>query len=212
MNRRAVIATSPGDFVAEHSVGASVTTEARNRPIAVSVLAEERDGVAQAAPVAPKVAEPTAEESHPSPPAVTPHPVKRVDFMGVPLDVLRTEDVLTKIGELCAQNGRVHTLIYLNAHTYCQNFSDAQYHDVVRNADLVYPDGMSIVWGSRIIGKPVPVKLTLSDMIHPIARYAAKHGMGIYLLGGKPGVAERAANALKARNPELEIAGTQHGF
>jgi len=212
MNRRAVIATTPGDFVAEHSVGASVTTEARNRPIAVPVTAEELDGMAPASPVEPGVAEPAVEEPHAATAEVPVHPVKRVDFMGVPLDVLRTEDVLAKIGELCAQNGRVHTLIYLNAHTYCQNFSDAQYHEVVRNADLVYPDGMSIVWGSRIIGRPVPVKLTLSDMIHPIAEYAAKNGMGIYLLGGKPGVAERAANALKVGNPDLQIAGTQHGF
>lgn len=212
MNRRALIASTPGDFVAEQSVGASVTTEARNRPIAVSIPVEEVHATVEP-PVADDVAaENAAEESHPPSGEVVTHPVKRVDFMGVPLDVLRTEDVLAKIGELCAQNGRVHTLIYLNAHTYCQNFSDPQYHEVVRNADLVYPDGMSIVWGSRIIGRPVPVKLTLSDMIHPIAGYAAKHGMGIYLLGGKPGVAERAANVLKVRNPDLHIAGTQHGF
>lgn len=219
MNRRAVIATIPGDFVAEQSVGASVNPEARNRPIAVAVPMDDRAELAEPAVIERPALEPAvtaaavaAEEPHPPAAEVAPHPVKRVDFMGVPLDVLRTEDVLAKIGELCAQNGRVHTLIYLNAHTYCQNFSDPQYHEVVRNADLVYPDGMSIVWGSRIIGRPVPVKLTLSDMIHPIAEYAAKHGMGIYLLGGKPGVAERAANALKVRNPDLKIAGTQDGF
>ncbi len=164
------------------------------------------------APAAAAVDAPEGPATHTPPSGVAVRPVKRVDFMGVPLDVLETEDVVEKIGELCAQNGRVHTLIYLNAHTYCQNLSDAKYHQVVRNADLVYPDGMSIVWGARLIGRPVPVKLTLSDLIHPIAEYAAQNGMGLYLLGGKPGVAARAADALVQRNPTLRIVGTHHGF
>ncbi len=198
-----MISTAPGERVEEPVANHPATcAEAHSLP-AAEVASVER-------PERPETHEQGV--AHAAVTSVVPHPVKRVDFMGVPLDVLRTEDVLAKIGELCAQNGRVHTLIYLNAHTYCQNLSDPQYRDVVRNADLVYPDGMSIVWGSRIIGRPVPVKLTLSDLIHPIAEFAARNDMGIYLLGGKPGVAERAGQALKDRNPRLSISGTHHGF
>ena len=44
------------------------------------------------------------------------------------------------------------------------------------------------------------------------ARRAAHNGKSVFLLGGRPGVAEKAANNLCARFPRLKIAGVHDGY
>lgn len=143
-------------------------------------------------------------------------PSPKIDLLGLEVDALDQEGVVRRIGELCRSNGRIHTLLYLNAHTYFQQRDNPHVRKL--EADVVYPDGMSIVWASKLLGRPLPEKLTLSDLVHPIARYAAEQDMGIYLLGGKPSmdgrpsVAERAAAALRRGCPDLKVVGTHHGY
>ena len=41
---------------------------------------------------------------------------------------------------------------------------------------------------------------------------AAQEGLGVYLLGGKPGVAQNAAEKLKIQFPDLDIRGVHDGY
>lgn len=63
-------------------------------------------------------------------------------------------------------------------------------------ASLALADGAPIVWASRLLGEPVPEKLSGSDMLLPMAMRAATRGWRVYLLGGGPGAAEQAARRL----------------
>jgi N-acetylglucosaminyldiphosphoundecaprenol N-acetyl-beta-D-mannosaminyltransferase len=74
-------------------------------------------------------------------------------------------------------------------------------------ARLSLADGVPILWASRLLGQPLPAKLSGSDMVLPIAGLAASAGWSVYLLGGRPGSGERAAEALCDTYPRLKIAG-----
>jgi N-acetylglucosaminyldiphosphoundecaprenol N-acetyl-beta-D-mannosaminyltransferase len=74
-------------------------------------------------------------------------------------------------------------------------------------ADLSLADGKPIVWASRLLGKPVPEKVSGSDLVLPLLHRAATRGWRVYLLGGAPGVAEAAAELL-TRERGVAIAGT----
>ena len=50
------------------------------------------------------------------------------------------------------------------------------------------------------------------DLASAACAQAAVNGHRIYLLGASPGVAEAAADALRARYPAIQITGTHHGF
>jgi len=69
-------------------------------------------------------------------------------------------------------------------------------------------DGVPVLWASRLLGHPLPEKVSGSDLVLPLVERAAARGWRLYLLGGGPGVAERAADALRERFPGLTIAGT----
>ena len=86
---------------------------------------------------------------------------------------------------------------------------------LIHEADVVVADGMPLVVASRLAGLPLPERVAGSSMVLPIARRAARRGASVFLLGGEPGVADRAANAMRAAAPGLEVCGTYcppHGF
>lgn len=78
--------------------------------------------------------------------------------------------------------------------------------DAYAAADLSLADGMPILWAARLLGHPLPEKLSGSDLVIPIALLAAARGWRLYLCGGGPGVAEAAAARLRA-DTGVTIAG-----
>ncbi|MFD1940436.1 WecB/TagA/CpsF family glycosyltransferase [Nonomuraea mangrovi] len=78
---------------------------------------------------------------------------------------------------------------------------------LVAAADVVVADGMPLVWASRLLGTPIPERVTGADLIWSLSAMAATAGRPVYLLGGPPGVAARAAKALAGRCHGLEVCG-----
>jgi N-acetylglucosaminyldiphosphoundecaprenol N-acetyl-beta-D-mannosaminyltransferase len=79
---------------------------------------------------------------------------------------------------------------------------------LIDDADLVVADGMPLIWASRLAGEPLPGRVSGSSMVWSICEAASARGQSVFLLGGDPGVAERAADVFRDRYPRLEIAGT----
>jgi N-acetylglucosaminyldiphosphoundecaprenol N-acetyl-beta-D-mannosaminyltransferase len=86
--------------------------------------------------------------------------------------------------------------------------TEALARELVDEADLVVADGMPLIWGSRIAGESLPERVSGSSMVWSICEAASARRQSVFLLGGDPGVAERAANIFRNRYPGLEIAGT----
>ncbi len=84
---------------------------------------------------------------------------------------------------------------------------DRSFGRLVAGADLSVADGMPLVWASRIAGTPLPERVAGSSLILTLSKGAASAGRGIFLLGGAPGTAGRAAEVLRARFPGLRVAG-----
>ncbi len=85
---------------------------------------------------------------------------------------------------------------------------DADLAALVAESELVVADGMPVVWAGRLAGVPVPERVTGSSLVFTLAEAAAREGRSIYLLGGEPGVPEKAADVLRAKYPGLRVAGT----
>jgi exopolysaccharide biosynthesis WecB/TagA/CpsF family protein len=85
---------------------------------------------------------------------------------------------------------------------------DSEFAQLVSQADLVVADGMPLVWASRLQGTPLPGRVAGSDLISSLSAAAAKTGKTVFLLGGDPGTADAAADVLRKRYPEIQIAGT----
>ncbi|MBG0814959.1 WecB/TagA/CpsF family glycosyltransferase [Planomonospora sp. ID82291] len=92
---------------------------------------------------------------------------------------------------------------------------DAALRRLVEGADLAVADGMPLVWAARLLGTPLPGRVTGADLIWSLSEAAAFYRYPIYLLGGPPGVAEQAAVRLADRHPGLLVSGVDappYGF
>ena len=79
-------------------------------------------------------------------------------------------------------------------------------------AALVTPDGVGLIYASKLKGEPITEKVAGIDFARSAIELCAELGRGVYLLGSKPGVAEAAAANLQQEIPDLKIAGFRDGY
>ena len=86
--------------------------------------------------------------------------------------------------------------------------------DVFRSIGVLLADGIAIEWTSWLFGPRLDVNHRISgDLLCPfLFRRAIQYGWRTYLLGGSPGIADRAADILRKKYPGLIIVGTHHGY
>jgi N-acetylglucosaminyldiphosphoundecaprenol N-acetyl-beta-D-mannosaminyltransferase len=82
---------------------------------------------------------------------------------------------------------------------------DSSFRDAILGADLRVPDGMWIVYASRIAGNPLRGTVTGRLLLPAIAELAPKAGLSLALYGAGPGVAADAADVLRRTYPGLQI-------
>ena len=99
-----------------------------------------------------------------------------------------------------------------NPEIVMQSRKNAELSTALTEADLVLADGIGIIYGAKILRRPLKEKLSGIDFIQGLFPLMAEKNMSLFLLGAKPGVAEKAAQELKSRFSELRIAGTNDGY
>ena len=82
----------------------------------------------------------------------------------------------------------------------------------VNGAALVLPDGIGVIRGAAMLGTPLKERVPGIEFAARLLERMAGEGLSLYLLGARPGVAETAAERLKAQYPGLRIAGVHDGY
>lgn len=135
----------------------------------------------------------------------------RADIIGIGIDGITHDQLLDKVSEY-VRGGSRHVLSFANPEIVMMARKRREYRDFLENADLVLADGIGLVWASRIIGNPIPERITGTDFMHDIAVMSQSHGYKLYFLGGAPGVAEVAATNLSLKYPGARVVGCHHGY
>ncbi len=126
--------------------------------------------------------------------------VDRVDFEGA-LDAI---DDLVR-----AQRGG--TVFTPNVDHVVQAEHDPRFRAAYDAVSLSLADGMPVLWAARALNKPLPEKVSGSDLILPLMRRAAERGYRVYFLGGAPGAAQLARQKLLEELPALQVVGIDDG-
>lgn len=141
-------------------------------------------------------------------------PLRQVEVMGIPLHTFTMESVIRHlINESAAGDGGY--VVTPNLDILFAVSRNRELRDRALAAEIRVADGMPLVWASRIKRDPLPGRIAGSDLILELADEIAATGKRLFLLGGEPGTADRAASILSARSSGLQIAGTYcppHGF
>lgn len=135
---------------------------------------------------------------------------KKIKILGIKIDVVDFKTTLVKI-EQFIKSQKPHQIVTVNPEFVMTAQQDSEFKEVLNKADLSVPDGIGIVWASRLLGFPLKERVAGVDLVEQIAKLAAEKGYSIYFLGGREKVAEKTAFNLKKKFPALKIAGTESG-
>ena len=84
--------------------------------------------------------------------------------------------------------------------------------DAVLSCDVIFADGMAVVWASRILGRPLPERVAGIDLMDAMLAQGSRHGWRVYMLGATPEVLAAAMASLAQRYPGVRFVGSHHGY
>ena len=135
----------------------------------------------------------------------------RTDILGVAFDNVTMAEAVDRAMALLEREGP-HLVVTPNAEIVQQARSDPEFAALIAQADLVLPDGVGVVYASKILGRPLKGRVPGVDFAGALMDRMAKSNKRLFLLGAKPGVAEEAARRLTAQHPGLTVCGVHDGY
>lgn len=99
------------------------------------------------------------------------------------------------------------TIFAVSVDVLIKSKSNAEFFFILKNASFLVPDGMPIIWASKLIGKKLKAKISGSDLFPALCKMAAKNNNRVFFLGAKPGVAQKANEVIKRQYPQLNVVG-----
>ncbi len=89
---------------------------------------------------------------------------------------------------------------------------DSVLRDSLLECGVIVADGQSVVWASRLLGRPLPERVAGIDLFEALLAVADHDARSVYLLGAKPEVLQRLRSNLAVRFPSMRIAGAHDGY
>lgn len=104
--------------------------------------------------------------------------------------------------------------LVVTANPLMLNFAqrDRKFKSILQQANLVVADGWGLVWAAHLLGHLKIFRNPGIELINLMSGISVEKGYRLYLLGGKPGVAERASKNLLRAHSGLKIVGQRSGY
>ena len=134
-----------------------------------------------------------------------------VNIFDLNFDNLTMEDAISKLlNSITTKNKK--KVYFVNPDCLNKIFEDKSYFEVLRNGDYVFPDGIGVNIACKILRNPLKANINGTDMLPFICEMVNDNKSSIFLLGGKPGVAEKMKENLESKYSGLKISGIQDGY
>ncbi len=137
--------------------------------------------------------------------------LKTIRLLNTPIHSV-TEDQVLELVEEAIDAGEPLRIGVVNAAKLVSMQSDELLYKDVTTSDLILADGMSVVWGSRLIGSPLPERVAGCDLMFRFYELADKRGLRVYCLGATEEISTLVAQNLAKDYPGLVLAGRRNGY
>lgn len=135
----------------------------------------------------------------------------KIDVMGLKFDSMTMDEALSR-AEVLLRGDKAAYVVTPNAEIAYEALHDGQLREMLNGADLMLPDGAGVVLASKLLRTPVKQKVAGVDFAAGLLGVLERNGQSLYLLGGKPGIGELAAQKMLEAHPQLRIAGIADGY
>lgn len=143
--------------------------------------------------------------------------IKRIRILDVPVDMVNYGQAMGRFQEFMDREG-CDLIVTPNSEIVVNAGKDAELKRLIEEASMVIPDGIGLVYASKILKEPLEERVTGVDFLTRVLAWLEENDRSVFLLGSKPAneerasVAELAAENMKKRFPGLKVAGTNDGY
>jgi N-acetylglucosaminyldiphosphoundecaprenol N-acetyl-beta-D-mannosaminyltransferase len=145
-------------------------------------------------------------------PSKPPGARRRRELLRCAFDPVTMAAAVDQCLEWCAGSRAPHTVVTVNAAILCLIRSDPELREACRRGDLVVPDGVPVVWTSRLAGEPLPERVAGADLMVRLLEAGSRHRLRVYLLGARREVLDELLRRLARDYPGLTVAGARDGY
>lgn len=130
----------------------------------------------------------------------------RANILGLKVSAINMAQALSIIDGWIARRQQRYICI-TGVHGVMESQRDERLRQIHNDAGLVTPDGMPLVWLSRLHGHGHTERVYGPDLMLALCEHSISKGYKHFFYGGGEGVHERLADSLRERFPGLRVAG-----
>ena len=141
---------------------------------------------------------------------------KRIEVLGLLVDELTLDEAVARIEAWVREKREnpaapARRIITANPEYVMAARHDPELCRIVNSADMVTADGIGLILAGKLLRRPFRSRVTGVALSHALARHSAESGLGLFLLGAAPGIAEEAAAKFAELYPGIKIVGIWAG-
>lgn len=134
-----------------------------------------------------------------------------IEIVGVKVDNVNYAEAEKRVEEFL-EGDKLNMIFTPNGEILLNAVKNRELENVLNEAQLVIPDGISVVIASKFYGTPLKERVTGVDLTNGILAIAAEKGSKVYMLGAAKEVVAAAADKIKEQYEGINIVGIRDGY
>ena len=137
---------------------------------------------------------------------------EKINVRGINFDNVTLSEAAELLGEHLEKGEGMKAVYTPNAEIVQLCIEKNEYYELINSAEVIVPDGIGVIKAAKILGTPMKERVPGVELGEKMIEFCAKEGRKVFFLGGKPGVAELAAENMAKKYSGLTVAGTADGY
>jgi len=133
------------------------------------------------------------------------------EILGVPIAAVTLDQALDLIDETISARGQMQIGV-VNAAKVVNMQRDPMLRQDVLSSDVIFADGISVVWASRLLGRPLPERVAGIDLMSGMLERGNHRGYRVFCLGATDEVLQRTIAQIALTYPGVRVVGHQNGY
>lgn len=134
-----------------------------------------------------------------------------IKIFGIEIDNLSLDEVMEILKKELDKEG-LFTIATPNTEIAMEGKNNKEYVNLINSFDLVVPDGIGLIYASKMRNLPLKERVTGFDISINLLKLGKEKPLDLYILGGKPGVSKKASENIEKEYPGISVVGHRNGY
>lgn len=128
------------------------------------------------------------------------------------MDVISYEETIDRVVSWIKGDRQPRILLTVNSSLLVMREQNRELFAACHNVDLAVPDGVPVVWLSRMLGTPLKERVAGVDLMYSLLERGHSEKLKVYFLGATQEVIDNLTRLCEQRFPDLQVVGARNGY